>query len=155
MIKRSDKRAQGLSVNAIILIVLGVIILVMLIVGFTLGWSKIKEMISPSNNVDDIVQKCNIACNTNKVYDYCSVENELKAEGKKIKTTCNLFVNVADLKSAYGFESCSISCTKKPCNELKISDVIGSATASRAPATDYNVKALTDNPIVDCFISKK
>ena len=72
MIKeRMNKKAQGLSVNAIILIVLGVIILVMLIVGFTIGWKKILPFIGGGDNVDTIVTQCGLACSTSSVYDYC------------------------------------------------------------------------------------
>ena len=69
--KRMGKRAQGLSTNAIILIVLGVIILVLLIAGFTLGWSNLLPFLGGGDNVDTIVSQCEVACSTGAVFDYC------------------------------------------------------------------------------------
>ena len=46
-----EKRGQGLSTSAIILIILGVVVLVVLIAGFTIGWSALKDYINPSNNL--------------------------------------------------------------------------------------------------------
>ncbi|MEK6819827.1 MAG: hypothetical protein AABY03_01350 [Nanoarchaeota archaeon] len=55
-----NKRGQGLSVNAIILIVLGIVVLVLMVLGFTIGWSKILPFIS-TNNADTLVTACSIA----------------------------------------------------------------------------------------------
>lgn len=111
MLKGLNKRGQGLSTNAIILIVLGVIILVMLILGFTLGWSNLKEYISPSNNVDKVVQACQAACATGSTYSYCTEERELKAPdlgNLASKGTCNDFSTKAYEK--YGIGACPGLC---------------------------------------------
>ena len=116
MLKLGDKKGQGLSTNAIILIILGVVILVVLIIGFTLGWERIAPWIKPSNNVKDIVQACSIACSTENIYDYCNFERELKAEDlpggvKSIKETCTFFSNVLNTEyTKYGIKSCSGLC---------------------------------------------
>lgn len=73
-----NKRGQGLSTNAIILIVLGVIVLVILALGFIMGWDKIAPWIFSSNNVDTIAQQCSVACTTGSTYDYCTLPRELK-----------------------------------------------------------------------------
>ena len=87
-----NKKAQGLSTNAIILIVLGVIVLVILAIGFFAGWEKIAPWIKPSNNVQSIVDACSMACSMNSVYDFCTVNRELKVDGKVIgKTSCEGF----------------------------------------------------------------
>ena len=89
-----NKRGQGLSITTIILIVLGVLVLVVLILGFTIGWQKIFPFISPSNNVGSVVDKCSLALNTDSKFDYCSVKREVKVEeaigefGTKFKGTC-------------------------------------------------------------------
>ena len=53
-----NKKGQEMSVTAIILIILGLIVLVVLILGFTVGWSQIKEWIislqTKSNSVKSI-----------------------------------------------------------------------------------------------------
>ncbi|MDP2673180.1 MAG: hypothetical protein Q8O84_05190 [Nanoarchaeota archaeon] len=119
MIRKEDKRGQGLSTNAIILIILGVVVLVMLIVGFTVGWSKLAPWIS-TNNVQTVVTACNTACSTGSVYDYCNLERTLKADDlpegiNEVKGTCQIFssdepVNGVDY-SKYGIEACpTITC---------------------------------------------
>ena len=64
-----NKRGQGLSTQAIILIVLGVAVLVIMIIGFTVGWDKIAPWLS-RDNVDSIVTQCEVACSTQSVYDF-------------------------------------------------------------------------------------
>ena len=100
-----DKRGQGLSTNAIILIVLGVVILVVLILGFTMGWEKLAPWMS-KDNVDTIVNQCAVACSTHSVYDYCTKTRELKADGEKIKETCNSFATNKSYEK-YGVANCS------------------------------------------------
>jgi len=77
-----NKRGQGLSTTAIILIVLGVLILVFLIIGFALGWTKIIPWISPPNNIQDITDKCAMACSTNSKYDFCTSRRDVKVENE-------------------------------------------------------------------------
>ena len=84
-----NKRGQGLSTNAIILIVLGVVVLVVLIGGFTIGWGQMAPWIK-TNNVNTIVQACSVACSTDNKYDYCTVDRELNDGSTKVKTDCNL-----------------------------------------------------------------
>ena len=81
-----NKRGQGLSVNAIIMIVLGVFVLAVLILGFTMGWGNIKDRISPSNNVKTIADACSVACGTQSVFDYCTTKREIKMDDDALKT---------------------------------------------------------------------
>lgn len=102
-----DKRGQELSTATIILIVLGVIILVILISGFTIGWNKIMPWINPANNVATIVDQCKTACSLEQKYAYCSQPRELYAEGgvKIPDTTCHkLAINTEYEK--YGVGKC-------------------------------------------------
>ncbi|GIU68530.1 MAG: hypothetical protein KatS3mg001_380 [Candidatus Pacearchaeota archaeon] len=114
LIKINEKKGQGLSTNAIILIVLGVIVLVVLALGFTLGWNRILPFIS-QNNVENIKTACVTACTTQSVYDYCTANRTLKAEDlpggvKEVKNTCNFFATNPEF-SKYGIEVCSsITC---------------------------------------------
>ncbi len=84
------KRGQGLSTNAIILIVLGVIILAVLVVGFTIGWGQIAPFISQTN-VDTIQTSCETACVLESNYGFCAEERELRWDGKTLEGTCNDF----------------------------------------------------------------
>lgn len=120
-----EKKAQNLSITTIILIILGIIVLVMLILGFTKGWGNIKDWIAPSNNVQQIVSQCGIACAAGSKYDFCSEPRTLKAkdlpetdEGSTNKKTdtCNYFANT-DVYNKYGIERCSaITCTPSETN---------------------------------------
>jgi len=105
-----NKRGQGLSTNAIILIVLGIIVLVILVVGFYAGWDKIAPWIKPDNNVQDVVSSCSIACSTGSVYDYCSKPRDLFAEDipNGIEANCTFFSGTAFEK--YGIEPCAGLC---------------------------------------------
>ncbi len=134
-----NKRGQGLSINAIILIVLGVIVLVVLIAGFAFGWSNLKDQLFSSNNVDKISQACDTACNLNSQYDYCTLTRDLKANdlpNKKVTDTCDNFVkNYGD---KYGFKSCqTFSCPSqqalKTCGE---SHAAGSTSEWAVATTD-------------------
>jgi len=108
-----NKRGQGLSTSTIVLLILGVAVLVLLIIGFTMGWSNMKDkFLGSSNNVDTIAQACATACSTNSVYDYCTVERELKIEkdvgafkNKQLVTCKNLSSELS-----FGIQNCSSIC---------------------------------------------
>jgi hypothetical protein len=96
-----------MSTTTIILLILGVIVLVVLILGFTIGWNKIVPWIS-SNNVNTVVTSCDAACATGDKYGFCSAEKELNDGTSKIKSTCYYFSNK---KTIYGINKClSIDC---------------------------------------------
>ncbi|MBR9701417.1 hypothetical protein GOV13_00680 [Candidatus Pacearchaeota archaeon] len=123
-----DKKGQGLSVNAIIMIVLGVAVLVLLIAGFSMGWGTIFPFLK-SNNVDTIAKACSTACTTNSIYDFCSMERDLKDDkGNEIKTSCAVLSSVQEFNK-YGVDSCSLGC-RLDCTEVKINGVGGSPTPS-------------------------
>ena len=121
-----NKRGQGLSTNAIILIILGVVILVVLILGFTMGWKTILPWIG-GDNVETIVNQCTAACATSSVYDFCTKKRTLKADelpedAKEKEETCNYFSSsdqVADY-GKYGIAACPGLCEEsaaiKSCN---------------------------------------
>src|SRR4030042_950074 len=71
------KKAQGLSINAVILIILGLAVLVVLALGFMRGWNKILPWFGEKNNVDTIAKSCETACGSENMYNYCSVKREI------------------------------------------------------------------------------
>lgn len=141
--KEMDKRGQGLSVNAIILIVLGIVVLVLLVLGFTIGWSRILPFIS-TDNADTIVTACSIACSTNSQFDYCSVERELKAGDNNLKdVTCNY---LAKEKPEFGVATCSsISCDNFIIVEVAAADVLQNQCAGNEGKT---IQALIGDTLV-------
>ena len=117
-----NSRGQGLSTNAIILIVLGVVILVVLIIGFTMGWGNIAPWLS-SDNVNTIANQCEAACSTRSTYDFCTKQRELKAsdlpkgeDGKihKSKEETCFFFSTDNNYNPYGIEECSGLCSVEP-----------------------------------------
>ncbi len=115
-----NRRGQELSTNTIIMVILGIIVLVILVLGFTIGWDRFLPFIR-SNNIDQVKSACSIACSTNNQYDYCSLSRTLKADdlptenGEQLKQkagTCNFFATESDYAN-YGIEACSsIDCSQ-------------------------------------------
>ncbi len=100
-----NKKGQGLSTSAIILIILGVFILVILILGFITGWDIFKGIFpGGGDNVDTIIQACQRDCMTKSGYGFCSQTKELKADGDTYEGSCYTFA-VADGFN-YGIEEC-------------------------------------------------
>lgn len=78
--KMLNKRGAEMSVNTLILIVIGVLILVLLILGLTIGWNKIFPFINPPNNVKTLSDQCSYSCDTQARYDYCISKRDVKIE---------------------------------------------------------------------------
>ncbi|HIG52171.1 TPA: hypothetical protein EYQ19_02020 [Candidatus Pacearchaeota archaeon] len=69
-----NKKGQNLTIGAVILIVLGVVVLVMLVIGFTKGWSFLfgKFDVLPGSDLETIAQACKIAGEANLMIDFCA-----------------------------------------------------------------------------------
>lgn len=108
-----NKKAQGMSVNTLILIILGVVIMVVLILGFTRGWSNILPWLGGGDNIDTLQTTCSTACTTSSQYKFCSVQREVKdGINPKFKATCNDLATKQIYSSrGYGIAPCeAISC---------------------------------------------
>ncbi len=113
-----DRRGQDLSTSTIILIILGVVVLVILVIGFTIGWQKVLPFLS-SNNVDTIVNQCQASCTTGDVYGFCTLERKLSAsdlpkdangkDQKQVSNTCSFFSTDAGY-SKYSIAQCPGLC---------------------------------------------
>jgi hypothetical protein len=122
-----SKKGQGMSTNTIVLLILGVLVLVVLILGFTMGWSRIAPFLSQSN-VDDIVTSCESACTLNSKYDYCSQPRMLKdAEKNEVEASCLVLAEVEEF-SLYGIKSCEIECDLS-CENIKVNEGVGEILA--------------------------
>lgn len=101
-----NKKAQGLSINAVILIVLGLAVLVVLIAGFIMGWDKLLPWFGEKNNVATVVSACETACSTASLYNYCSSKRDMKSDDSKFQNiTCYTLASLSDLVK-YGVEKC-------------------------------------------------
>lgn len=99
-----DKKGQGLSTNAIILIILGVIVLAILAIGFFFGWQTLLPWIQ-QDNVETIVMQCELACSQGQEFAFCSQERNLRAGDEEVTATCFEFATNEDY-SHYGVEGC-------------------------------------------------
>lgn len=106
-----NKRAQGMSTSTIILLILGLIILVVLVLGFTLGWNKIAPWLG-SNNLETLKNTCNVACSTGSTYNFCSVKNSVKdGTNDKFEATCQeLATSQVYIARGYGIIVCPDLC---------------------------------------------
>jgi hypothetical protein len=109
------KRAQGLSINAVILIILGLAVLVILALGFIIGWNKLLPWIGPSNNVDTVSSACETACVSQNLFNYCSLKRELNDGNSTYKNiTCYTLGILPSFVNTYGIKSCSnLNCNVK------------------------------------------
>lgn len=84
----ANKKGQEMSVSTLVLIVIGIVVLVMLILGFSMGWQNLwgKINILGGSNLETIVQSCNIAATSDSVASYCE-EFKLLSKGEYV--TCN------------------------------------------------------------------
>lgn len=92
------KKGQQLTLGTIILIILGVVVLVFLIFGFSQGWSNFWEKITGIGggdvNVDTIKTSCTLACSTQSENAFCDEKRIVKfSDGEggidKITRTCD------------------------------------------------------------------
>ncbi|MDD5012161.1 MAG: hypothetical protein PHQ66_00735 [Candidatus Nanoarchaeia archaeon] len=144
MLKRLDKKGQELSTNTIILLILGLIILVVLILGFSTGWSFFKGIISPTN-VDSIVEECASTCGLSQKFAFCSAERTLRVneEDFTVKTSCAVMANSPEL-TTYGVQKCSAINCDLACESILVDDT-NAVVASTGAAVKYDVSTLANN----------
>jgi hypothetical protein len=149
-----NKRGQGMSTNTIILLILGVVVLVVLIFGFTTGWKAFKNIANPTN-VDDIREDCKAVCGLNEEFSFCSGERILRVneEDFEVKTSCAVLASSPDF-IRYKIESCpSVKCEMK-CEEIRVDDETGVKVDVDVEG-GYDVSALANDlgPSEKCIIN--
>ena len=112
-----NKRGADLII-VIIWLVLGILVAVFLIWGFSTNWSMFSSLFG-GNNVNIIATQCQTACATSDTYGFCTLQRTLKATdipetGLKEKTgTCEYFATTTNpnYKGIYNIADCpSLSC---------------------------------------------
>ncbi len=96
-----NKKAQDMSIGTLILIVLGIIVLVLLILGFSIGWGNLWEKINifgGSSSIGDVVTACNLAVTSNNPYDYCQNFKKVKVNGETQYVNCQFIEDQLDSK---------------------------------------------------------
>jgi hypothetical protein len=95
----------------VIMLVLGIIVLVVLAMGFLGGWNKLLPWIS-SENVGETVTQCSVACTQGSVYNWCTKNRTINDGDKAIATdvTCQMLATETEY-SDIGVKRCTtISC---------------------------------------------
>jgi hypothetical protein len=86
-----NKKGQEMSVATLVLIVIGIVVLVMLILGFSMGWKNLWGKInvfSGGSNVETVIQACEIAATSDSSYNFCQEFKTITIDGKKIYVNC-------------------------------------------------------------------
>ena len=147
-----NRKAQELSTTTIILLVLGVLILVVLVIGFSTKWSAFKNLISPTN-VDNLVEDCNTACGLNSKFSFCSAERLLRVNEDKLetKTSCAVLTETSNFEK-YNVEECSVIECDLKCEEIVIDSKTGRKDLSSGK---YDVSELANDlePGQKCIIN--
>ncbi len=84
-----NKRGQELSIGTLVLIVLGIIVLVLLILGFSVGWENLfsKIGITTGRDLSAMVAACKVAAAANSKVDFCACKN-VKIDGNPKEINC-------------------------------------------------------------------
>lgn len=105
-----NKKGQQLTLSTIIIIVLGIMVLVFLVFGFSKGWNnlwnKVTNLGGGAENIGIIKQSCGLACSSQNTYDYCNLNRTVKFGNKvAVKEDCT-----AITKGEKTRKSCVASC---------------------------------------------
>ncbi|MFH1425182.1 MAG: hypothetical protein ABIG28_00420 [archaeon] len=87
-----NKRGQGLPIGTLVLMILGIVILVFLVMGFTMGWSNLLAKINIFGggglSVNDVVNACKVAGISGDKFTICEKEWKIKVNGEEEKISC-------------------------------------------------------------------
>ncbi len=86
-----NKKGQEMSVTTLVLIVIGVILLVMLILGFSMGWSNLWgkiNILGGGGGVETVIQACQIAATSDAGSSYCDDFKQVTIAGVKQYVNC-------------------------------------------------------------------
>ncbi len=123
-----NKKGQELTLGTIILIVLGIVVLVFLIYGFSSGWNNLWQKLTGLGggkvNVDTMKTACELACTQSSEYSFCKeLKTVVLEDGAKGIGSCRDFseaeVVFSDNKGKLnvGIEPCSNLCSARTPDE--------------------------------------
>ncbi|MBX4196461.1 hypothetical protein KW805_02655 [Candidatus Pacearchaeota archaeon] len=137
-----DKRGQDLSITTLILIILGIIVLVFIVLGFSLGWDYIfgKIGLVPGQSLETVAQGCNIAIQGKLNVDFCQFKSA-KIDGRKEYINCldtrltpSIKGTLLSCPSTIKFDQCKKLIENKEYNVYINNDLVGQNTSV---ATEY------------------
>ncbi len=87
--KRINKIGQDMSIGTLILIVLGIIVLVLLVLGFSIGWENLfsKIGIFQGSDLSSMVTACKVAAASDSKTSFCECKS-VKIDGAPSKINC-------------------------------------------------------------------
>jgi hypothetical protein len=109
-----NKKGAEMAIGTIIVIILALVVLVVLIYGFTTGWGNLWDKITGvgggKENVQSVVDSCRVACTTQAKYDYCQRMRDITFKDSNnilvtVSATCKLVqdgASVPTIKPAGG-----------------------------------------------------
>jgi len=109
--KMKNKRGQGLPISTIILIILGVLVLVALVIGFSMGWEGLMPWLNNGDNVETVMAQCRVACTQRNSFDFCEKKINITAEDKEYAATCLTYSTDA-IYTKFGIDDCTGLCTR-------------------------------------------
>lgn len=76
-----NKKAAEMAIGTIIVIILSLVVLAVIVYGFTTGWTGLWQRIQGvgggESNVQSVIQGCQLACVTQSSYDYCTLKRNV------------------------------------------------------------------------------
>ena len=111
--KGINEKAQELSIGTLILIVLGIIVLVLLVLGFSIGWENLfsKIGIAQGSDLSAMVAACKVAIASDSKVSFCECK-KVKISGESKPMNCGyLDITNADseIKTAQDKFKCAIN----------------------------------------------
>lgn len=102
-----NKRGQELSIGTLVLIVLGIVVLVLLILGFSIGWQNLfsKIGITTGSDLSAMVAACKVAAASQSKGSYCEFKRVKLSSG-----TLDINCEYTEVESDLGGDKLSGSC---------------------------------------------
>jgi hypothetical protein len=126
-----NKKAQDLSIGTLILIVLGIVVLVLLVLGFSMGWENLWEKINifgGGSSIGTVASACELAAQQDNKYGYCQ-------EFKKVKIgQSSEYVNCLDSRLQSSID------TKLNCVDTEVTTAIQTLCNGFSEGDRKNIK---------------
>ena len=121
-----DNRKGDVTITTVILIVLGLVVLVMMIIGFTKGWSFFFGLFDKGpSELQSIAEACVLYARAGFSIDYCQ-SRDIKINGKAESINCN-DVRISGTLESAGVKA--LTCANNPVN--LVSGSAGSSNVQR------------------------
>ena len=117
-----NKKGQELSIGTLVLIVLGVIVLVLLVLGFSIGWENLfsKIGIVQGSDLSAMISACKVAVASQSQSSYCEFKIISVNSGKEYLNCEDTRVVLENKLSSCNTEQ--VMASVKFCNSLKAAD---------------------------------